>query len=337
MLITLIIIFRARKDPPWFTARDSQSCNQLPETSFLANAKERGGNRTGEEGRAAKRAGVPRCEREAGHGATRSHASTSARSHRAARPGRPPRRSRSRRSRRGGRLVWKSLSLSAMQQRTSTFPSPPRSPHPAFLFILLLSLLTTGLWASTASFGISRRAAKRHWGHPSPQPGLPPHPRSVLPAHLLGCPPRAPMAAGKGGWRRHPNARRQLRRDTARFTDAMPPGRGGSCSAGVLCWARGTLGSSRFSPFSHSQRSGGGAPGCQQAHSPGRKSPLARRSSRVATERVLPSAGRASPRPGSGGCLHIILRGFQKRRVKHNNSVRISSSPPKRYRAVSTP
>lgn len=50
----------------------------LPGMGLLANAKETGGNQTGEEGRAAKRAGAVLSKHKAGHGAATGVPSTSA-------------------------------------------------------------------------------------------------------------------------------------------------------------------------------------------------------------------------------------------------------------------
>lgn len=100
-----------------------------------------------------------------------------------------------------GRRVCKSLSLSAMQQCTSTFPSPllPCSSHPAFLFILLLSLLTTGLCTSTASSVseecVTKQPCRQHAEDTCPKPSPCPRGWGSWPI-CFGCPPKVLMLPG---------------------------------------------------------------------------------------------------------------------------------------------
>lgn len=96
----------------------------------------------------------------------------------------------------------------------SSAPAPfqvPCSAHPAFLFILLLSLLTTGLRTSVASSISASRSVPQNINEGSGSPSaagsvsLTPavadsmgHHRRLFLAHLLGCPPAVLMAPGTG-------------------------------------------------------------------------------------------------------------------------------------------
>lgn len=182
MLITLIIIYRARKELPWFNARDSMlqtTPSTLPSWQMPKKQEE---SRLGREGWSQTPPAV--C-----WGAQSQAGSSPS-------PGMLMQSSRSQCSRQG-RRVCKSLSLSAMQQCTSTFPSPllPCSAHPAFLFLLLLSLLTTGLCTSTASSVSEERVTKQHAEDTCPQ--LSPCPRGWGSWPIcFGCPPEVLMLPG---------------------------------------------------------------------------------------------------------------------------------------------
>lgn len=150
------------KDPPWFTARDSQSCKQLPvrclRHGYWQMPRKQEETGLGREGGLQKELELLLAGQQAGQGAGRDPLNISVCIPRV--PGAPCASPegwcRAGRDGLSGRVF---ISL-----QCSSAPAPFQAPcpaHPAFLF-LLLSLLTTGLCTSTASStsGISERVTK---------------------------------------------------------------------------------------------------------------------------------------------------------------------------------